>query len=132
MVCTRGRAIPSHAEAIVGFGREHDDEPVDFTAYTLHLGYFPSAILFAALIALPAIGYRWLRLDAVFAFWAAYIVTRPLGASIADGLGKAKDLSGLGYGDGAAAIVFAALIAAKVLYLAMTKADVQTTAPAVL
>lgn len=75
-----------------------------------------------------AIGYRWLRVDAVFAFWAAYIVTRPLGASIADGLGKAKDLSGVGYGDGTVAIVFAALIAVGVVYLAISKVDVQAAA----
>lgn len=102
----------------------------DFTAYTLHLGYLPSAVLFVALITVPAIGYRWLRLNAVLAFWAAYVMTRPLGASIADGLGKAKNLSGMGYGDGTVALVFAALIVVGVAYLAITKTDVQP-APAV-
>ncbi|MDQ1484625.1 MAG: hypothetical protein QOJ62_318, partial [Actinomycetota bacterium] len=57
----------------------------DFTAYTLHLGYFPSALVFAAVISIPAIGFRLLRWNGVFAFWFAYVVTRPLGASIADG-----------------------------------------------
>lgn len=54
----------------------------DFTAYTLHLGYFPSAILFAAVIAIPTIGYRWLRWNSVLSFWLAYVITRPLGTSL--------------------------------------------------
>lgn len=82
----------------------------DFTAYTLRLGYFPSSLLFAALIAVPAIGYRWLRWNGVFAFWFAYVVTRPLGASLADGLGKPVSLSGLGLGNGRVALVLALLI----------------------
>jgi uncharacterized membrane-anchored protein len=101
----------------------------DFTAYTLKLGYFPSAVLFAGIIAIPAMGYRWFRWNAVLSFWWAYVITRPLGASVADGLGKAKDLSGLGYGDGKVTLVFAALIVVMVAYLAISKADVQA-APA--
>lgn len=97
----------------------------DFTAYTLHLGYLPSAALFAVLITMPAIGYLWFRLNPVLAFWATYVLTRPLGASIADGLGKAKNLSGLGYGDGRVTLVFAALIVVGVVYLTITKSDVQ-------
>ena len=97
----------------------------DFTAYTLHLGYFPSAVVFAVIIVIPATGYRWLRWNGVFSFWFAYIVTRPLGASIADGLGKPKNVSGLGFGDGWVALVFAAVILAMVAYLAITGADVQ-------
>ena len=98
----------------------------DFTAYTLGLGYFPSAGLFAAIIVVPAIGYRWLRWNAVFCFWFAYVATRPLGASIADGLGKPKPLTGLGLGDGLVAVAFAGVIAAVVAYLAVSKADVQS------
>ena len=98
----------------------------DFTAYTLHLGYFPSAILFAGIITIPAIGYRWLRWNAVFAFWFAYVITRPLGASIADGLAKPKASGGLGLGDGFVVVVVGALIIVSVGYLTLTKADVQT------
>ncbi len=97
----------------------------DFTAYTLHFGYFPSALLFAALILVPAIGYRWLRWNAVFCFWFAYVVTRPLGASIADGLAKPRSSSGLGFGDGPVTLVIGILIVGMVTYLAVTKADVQ-------
>jgi uncharacterized membrane-anchored protein len=98
----------------------------DFTAYTLHLGYFPSAILFAGIITIPAIGYRWLRWNAVFAFWFAYVITRPLGASIADGLAKPKASGGLGLGDRFVVVMVGALIIATVGYLTLTKADVQT------
>jgi len=100
----------------------------DFTAYTLNLGYFLSALLFAGLIALPAIGYRWFRLNAVLAFWSAYVVTRPLGASIADGLAKPKPSSGLGFGNGPVMAVIAVLIACCVAYLAFSRVDVQPTA----
>jgi uncharacterized membrane-anchored protein len=98
----------------------------DFTAYTLHLGYFPSAILFAGIISIPAIGYRWLGWNAVLSFWFAYVITRPLGASIADGLGKPKVSSGLGFGGGSVALVVGALILGMVAYLAITGADTQT------
>ena len=98
----------------------------DFTAYTLHLGYFPSALLFAVLIAIPALGYRWLHWNAIACFWFAYVITRPLGASIADGLAKPKSASGLGLGNGPVMLVLGVLIVALVGYLAVTKVDVQT------
>ena len=97
----------------------------DYTAYTLHLGYFPSAALFAGLILIPAIGYRWLRWNAIACFWFAYVLTRPLGASIADGMAKPKRTSGLGFGNGPVMIVLGLLIVILVTYAAITKADVQ-------
>lgn len=97
----------------------------DFTAYTLHLGYFPSAILFAAVIAIPAIGYRWLRWNSVLSFWLAYVITRPLGASLADGLGKPRSASGIGIGAGWVVLGLGALIAILVAHLAISGADVQ-------
>jgi uncharacterized membrane-anchored protein len=99
----------------------------DFTAYTLGLGYLASVVLFVGIIAIPAVGYRWLGWNAVLSFWFAYVVTRPLGASIADALGKPKDLGGLGFGDGTVALVCALLMFTIVTYLAVTKADTQTT-----
>jgi uncharacterized membrane-anchored protein len=97
----------------------------DFTASTLHLGYFASAALFAGVITIPALGYRFLGWNPVFSFWFAYVITRPLGASVADGLGKPKDVSGLGLGNGWVALAFGAAIAVMVSWLAVTKADVQ-------
>lgn len=103
----------------------------DLTAYTLHLGYFPSAALFGGLIVVPAVGYRFLRWSPVLCFWFAYVLTRPLGASLADGLGKPKTASGLGLGAGPMVLIFAALIALLVCYLTVTGADVQAGAAAV-
>jgi uncharacterized membrane-anchored protein len=95
----------------------------DLSAATLGLGYLGSAILFAVLFVVPAIGYRWLGWDAVASFWAAYVVTRPLGASIADWLGK-PTLGGLALGDDRVAVAFTVLIVVCVAYLTVTRIDV--------
>jgi uncharacterized membrane-anchored protein len=95
----------------------------DMTASTLGLGYFPSLVLFAVLFALPALAYWRLGLNAITAFWFAYVVTRPLGASFADWVGK-PFLGGLGRGDGSVALVLTALIVAVVGYLTITRKDV--------
>ncbi len=97
----------------------------DLTAYTLHLGFLPSALIFGLLIAVPAAGFRWLRWNAVLAFWFAYVLTRPLGASVADGLAKPAHSGGLGYGDRPVVLVVGALIVVLVGYLTVTEADVQ-------
>lgn len=97
----------------------------DLTATTFGLGYFPSGLLFAGVIAIPAIGYRWLGWNAIFSFWFAYVATRPLGASFADWLSKPKSVGGLAIGDGPVALVFTVAIFCLVAYLAITHADVQ-------
>ncbi len=102
----------------------------DFTANTLHLGYLPSAVLFAVLIVIPAAGRRWLRWNPVACFWTAYVITRPLGASVADWLGKPRAVTGLGLGDGPVTIALALCIVGVVGYLAVTRSDVQHPAPA--
>jgi uncharacterized membrane-anchored protein len=56
----------------------------DWTARTLNIGYFGSAVMFSILIVVPGLAYRKLGLNAVAAFWTAYVLTRPLGASFAD------------------------------------------------
>jgi uncharacterized membrane-anchored protein len=56
----------------------------DMTATTVHLGYFSSGVLFAVLLAIPALGYWVFGLNEIFAFWFAYIMTRPVGASFSD------------------------------------------------
>jgi uncharacterized membrane-anchored protein len=89
----------------------------DVTAVSLHLGYAHSIILYACIIAIPAVGYRKFRWNAIFSFWFAYVVTRPLGASIADWLGKPASASGLGVGSGLVSIVLTIVIAAFVAYL---------------
>jgi uncharacterized membrane-anchored protein len=87
----------------------------DLTAVVLHLGFAGSIVLFAVAIALPWLGWARLGLSPVIAFWAAYVLTRPLGASIADWLGKPAHLAGgLGLGDGPVAVVGLVLIAVLV------------------
>jgi uncharacterized membrane-anchored protein len=98
----------------------------DLTAITFNLGYFPSAVLFAGLIAVPAIGYRWFRMNAILAFWLAYVMTRPLGASIADWLGKPTSAGGLGWGAGWVSLALTMVIVVLVTYLAITHRDLQT------
>jgi uncharacterized membrane-anchored protein len=97
----------------------------DMTATTLHLGYFWSGVLFAGLIAVPALAYRFLGMNAIFAFWCAYVLTRPLGASFADWAGKPKALGGLALGDGTVSAVLAIIIVGLVGYLTVTRLDVQ-------
>jgi len=96
----------------------------DLTAFVLHLGYFWSGVLFAAAIAVPAVGRRF-GLNPVVAFWSAYVLTRPLGASFADWLGKSHALGGLGWGDGVVSAVVTVVIALLVAYVAATRHGVQ-------
>jgi uncharacterized membrane-anchored protein len=100
----------------------------DLTADQLRLGYLPSILIFGVAIAVPAIGWRFFRLNPVVAFWVAYVLTRPLGASIADWIGKpGTHGGGLGLGDGTVAAVAAAVIVLLVAHLAVRRPDVQTS-----
>ena len=72
----------------------------DLAAYTLSLGFLSAGILFAVLFALPGVAFYTLRINPILAFWAAYVMTRPLGASFADWTGKSTSAGGLGIGDG--------------------------------
>jgi uncharacterized membrane-anchored protein len=97
----------------------------DLAAVTFHLGYLGSGLVFAAVIAIPVLGYWWLRWNPIFSFWFAYVATRPLGASFADWTAKPRSAGGLGWGDGRVALVLAAAIFCLVAYLAFTRTDVQ-------
>ena len=101
----------------------------DLTAVTFGLGYLASGLLFAAVIAIPAVGYRWLGWNAIFSFWFAYVATRPLGASFADWMSKPQSVGGLGWGDGRVALALTILIFCLVAYLAITRRDVQSAGP---
>jgi uncharacterized membrane-anchored protein len=100
----------------------------DLTAVAFHLGYLTSAVIFAVLIAMPALGYWRFNLNPIFAFWFAYVATRPLGASVADWLGKPVTEGGLGVGSGLVAFVLTLAIAVLVAYLTVTRRDVQVRA----
>jgi uncharacterized membrane-anchored protein len=95
----------------------------DLLAYTFKLGFLSAGIVFAVLFALPGLAYLWLGISAVLAFWASYVMTRPLGASFADWTGKSRHHGGIGIGDGTMAFVLAALIVAGVAYLTVSRAD---------
>jgi uncharacterized membrane-anchored protein len=101
----------------------------DLTATTLGLGYASSVVLFAVLVAVPGLAYRFLHINAVLAFWTAYVLTRPLGASVADWFGKPTSSGGLGIGSGVVTLVLAALILLAVGYLARTGADTPADQP---
>jgi uncharacterized membrane-anchored protein len=96
----------------------------DLTAYTLHLGYAMSIALFALTITIPAIGYWRFNWNPIFAFWFAYVVTRPLGASFADWMGKPASVGGLGWGQGRVSLSLTVLIIGFVAYLTVSRRDV--------
>ena len=97
----------------------------DFTAITFKLGYLGSVFLFAVVIAIPAVAWWKFRMNAILAFWFAYVVTRPLGASVADYLSKPTSTSGAGFGDGRIAVIMTIAVALGVCYLTLTRSDIQ-------
>ncbi len=99
----------------------------DLMAESLKLGYFLSAILFGVLIAAVALAHLRLKLNAVLTFWVAYILTRPLGASLGDYLSQARTAGGLGLGTVGTSALFLVAILIAVSYLAITKQDALAT-----
>jgi uncharacterized membrane-anchored protein len=97
----------------------------DFTAASLNMGYLDSGLLFFGIILLPALAWWRFGLGSVAAFWAAYVVTRPLGASFSDWFSKPVKLTGLNFGNGRTAVVFAVIVLVLVVYLAVARPDVQ-------
>src|SRR6516164_8651637 len=98
----------------------------DFTASVLGLGYLASAIMFFFIILIPAVAWWRFDLNPVVAFWFAYVVTRPLGASFADYIGRSQDLSGIGFGSGRVAVIVTIAVAILVGYLSITRSDIQS------
>ncbi len=97
----------------------------DFTAVSLGMGYLASGILFFVLILIPALAWWRFGLNSIAAFWMAYVLTRPLGASFADYISKPHSISGLGFGDGPTALVFAVAVVVLVSYLAIARPDIR-------
>ncbi len=95
----------------------------DLTAEKLDLGYLVSLLLFAGLIAVVTIAHYRFKLNAVLAFWMAYIFTRPLGASIGDYLSQARDDGGMGLGTTMTSALFLLTILGLVVYLTLTRKD---------
>ena len=97
----------------------------DMTATTLHIGYLGSGLMFLGLIAIPFIAHRYLGMDEVLAFWIAYVLTRPLGASFADWMAVEPHRGGLGLGAGGASLILAAVVLLCIRRLATTRIDVR-------
>ena len=106
----------------------------DLTAEQFKIGYLTSIIIFAGLIAIITIAHLAIKgvlaaehkhqsTNAVLAFWLAYILTRPLGASIGDYLSQAHADGGLGFGTTTTSALFLILILGVVIYLARTRKD---------
>lgn len=96
----------------------------DLLAERADLGYLLSAVVFGGAIAIIALAHRFLSVKAVLAFWLAYILTRPLGASLGDYLSQPSDGGGLGLGTVGTSILFLATIFAVVTYLTRSRRDV--------
>jgi len=101
----------------------------DLIAESLGIGYLLSAIIFCALIAVVAVAHLRFRLNAVLAFWIAYVLTRPLGASFGDYLSQSSADGGLGLGTVITSGIFLITILIVVIYLTVTKKDAECQEP---
>ena len=95
----------------------------DLAAERINLGYLLSGVMFGAMIAAVAFAHYRLKLNAVLAFWIAYILTRPLGASIGDYLSQPRADGGLGLGTVVTSALFLTAILTVVIFLTITRRD---------
>lgn len=95
----------------------------DLMAESLGLGYALSALIFGAVIATITLGFYAFKLNGVLAFWLAYIITRPLGASIGDWLSQDVANGGLGLGTVGTSAIFLVIIVGLVSYLTFSRVD---------
>ena len=96
----------------------------DLVAETYELGYLTTGFLFGGIIAIIAAGYFFAGLNGILAFWIAYILTRPLGASFGDLLSQPVEYGGLGLGTIVTSLTFLGVIILIVAVLSLTKRDV--------
>ncbi|MGN6255563.1 MAG: COG4705 family protein [Solirubrobacterales bacterium] len=101
----------------------------DFLSEQLALGYLTALGIFAGAIAVVAVLHFGLRMNAILSFWLAYVLTRPLGASIGDYLASPTGEGGVGLGTNLTSIIFLSTILALVVYLAISKRDVIRSGP---
>lgn len=102
----------------------------DLVSEQMGLGYALSGAIFGGLIALITIGYYSKLLGSVLAFWSAYVLTRPLGASMGDFLTQAPKDGGLGLSTMTVSAIFLVIIVALVAYLTISKVDAIERQPA--
>jgi len=101
----------------------------DLVSERFGVGYWATAIIVGLLIAAVAVSHKVFGANAVLTFWIAYVLTRPLGASLGDGLSQPRADGGLGLGTTWTSVLFLVTIVAVVAYLAITKRD-QAEVPA--
>ena len=101
----------------------------DYLSEQLEFGYLTALGIFAGAIVVVTILHFGLRLNAILSFWLAYILTRPMGASIGDYLASPTEEGGLGLGTNLTSIIFLSTILALVIFLAVTKRDVIRSEP---
>jgi uncharacterized membrane-anchored protein len=94
----------------------------DTTAINMHMGFAWSIVLFGVAILVPLAAWR-LGANAVVCFWAAYSLTRPLGASVADWIASDTNKGGLGYGTGPVTALGLLLFVIGVTYLWLSHSD---------
>lgn len=87
----------------------------DWTADSAGLGYTGAAVLFGALLAAIAVAYYWTRVSRTLLFWAAFILTRPLGAVLGDFLDKPLNAGGLALSRYSASAVLVAFILTSIV-----------------
>lgn len=93
----------------------------DLAAEGLGLGYLQAGLAYAAMIGVIVIAYYGFRLDGILAFWLAYILTRPMGASFGDYFAQPHSEGGLGLGTTITSLVFLGCIAAIIIYMSFTR-----------
>lgn len=95
----------------------------DLYSEQLGLGYLNTGIIVASIITSVFLAWKFLKIDAVLAFWTAYIFTRPLGASLGDFLSQPKQYGGLGLGATVTSAIFLIAILGIIIFLSVTKLD---------
>ncbi len=93
----------------------------DWLAEGLGLGYLQAGLAYGAVIAVIAAAYYFLRLNGILAFWLAYILTRPMGASFGDYLSQPHSNGGMGLGTTNTSLIFLGCIAALVVYMTLAR-----------
>ncbi|AET67904.1 uncharacterized membrane-anchored protein [Desulfosporosinus orientis DSM 765] len=95
----------------------------DYVAEELSLGYTLTGFIVLAIIASTFIAWKVFKFDSILTFWIAYVLTRPLGASLGDYLSQPKSLGGLGLGATVTSVIFLSAILLVVLFISVSKID---------